>query len=525
MSWKIKNMESGDETMIEIPSPQQAIEIQKIMRKRTIIDMPLSCWSLPLILTFQALFSWILLQNTSFQDEALYIYAGRQIWSYWLGGPPLIDHYSFYFSGYPYFYPVIAGVCDSIGGLEFVRAFSLTCMLIVTTCGYSVTKKLFQQKSAVFAALFFVCQGPVLFLCRLATYDALCLCLLALGMMLAVNAGYARRPWMTLSIGPLLVLAFAAKYAALLFIPAILVLLALCTLQRWGWISMLVRVALGLLSLLLAGGVIGTVMLHLDPTVLQGLATTTTNRAVLMISSRWMLIGHVIQMGGFSYSVGLAGLLFMRKKERLIIPLFLALALLAPVYHIYKAEQVSLDKHLAFSMLFLMPVAGYTLASLSGFFLVHSPGRYWLSGMMICLALFQSGVSEAQNMYAQWPSTTLLSYVLNTQVRRSNGRYLAEQFEVSRYNLQNDTDDWQWTGLDFFHYTDMQGHQVSGNQAYIQAVRDGYFNLIQLNYAYNHPNAHIIAQAIVQSKKYTLIAKIPYRDLYDIGNFWVWRKS
>lgn len=343
--------------------------------------------------------------------------------------------------------------------------------------------------------------------------------------MLAVNAGYARRPWMTLSIGPLLVLAFAAKYAALLFIPAMLVLLALCTLQRWGWISMLVRVTLGLLSLLLAGGVIGTVMLHLDPTVLRGLATTTTNRAVLMVSSRWMLMGHVIQMGGFSYSVGLAGLLFMRKKELLMILLFLALALLAPAYHIYKAELVSLDKHLAFSMLFLMPAAGYTLASLSGFLLVHAPGRYWLSGMVICLALFQSGVSEAQNMYAQWPSTTLLSYVFNTQVRRSNGRYLAEQFEVSRYNLQHDTDDWQWTGLDFFHYTDMQGHQVSGNQAYIHAVRDGYFNLIQLNYAYNHPNAHLIAQAIVQSKKYTLIAKIPYRDVYGIGNFWVWRKS
>lgn len=511
--------------MIETSSPQQSTEIQKKTRKRIILDTPLSRWSLPLILTFQALFSWILLQNTAFQDEALYIYAGRQIWRYWLGGPPLIDHYSFYFSGYPYFYPVIAGVFDRVGGLELIRAFSLACMLIVTTCGYYVTKKLFHQKSAVFAALFFACQGPVLFLCRLATYDALCLCLLALGMLLAVKASFAQRPWAALSIGPLLVLAFAAKYAALLFIPAILVLLALCTLLRWGWISMLVRVALGILSLLLAGGVIVTVMLHVDPDILRGLEITTTNRTILMVSSRWMLMGHVIQMGGLPYIVGLAGLIFMRKKELLIILLLLGLALLVPAYHIYKAELVSLDKHLAFSMLFLMPVAGYTLASLSGFFLARSPGRYWLSGMVICLALFQSGMREAQNMYAQWPSTTWLSYVLNTQVRRSNGRYLAEQFEVSRYNLQNDTDNWQWTGLDFFNYTDRQGHQEFGNEAYIKAVSDGYFNLIQLNYAYNHPHAHLIAQAIVQSKKYTLIAKIPYRDLYGTGYFWVWRKS
>src|SRR6266699_7042267 len=165
--------------MIEATSPQQSAETKKITRKRLLTGVTLSRWSLPLILAFQALLSWTLLQNTAFQDEALYVYAGRQIWQHWLVGLPLLENYSYFFSGYPYVYPLIGGALDMVGGLELARSFSLACMLVTTACGYYVTKQLFDEKSAVFAALLFVCQGPVLFLTRLATFDALCLCLVA----------------------------------------------------------------------------------------------------------------------------------------------------------------------------------------------------------------------------------------------------------------------------------------------------------------------------------------------------------
>ncbi len=135
--------------MIEISSPQQPVETKIITRKRLLTNVTMSRWSLPLILAFQALLSWILLQNTAFQDEALYIYAGRQIWQQWLGGPPSLDHYSYYFSGYPYVYAIIGGGLDMVGGLVLARSFSLACMLVVTACGYYVTKSLFNQKSAI----------------------------------------------------------------------------------------------------------------------------------------------------------------------------------------------------------------------------------------------------------------------------------------------------------------------------------------------------------------------------------------
>ncbi|HEY4386850.1 MAG TPA: glycosyltransferase family 39 protein [Ktedonobacteraceae bacterium] len=511
--------------MIETVPPRQIIATKKITRIHVWTNASISRWSLLLIVAFQGILSWALLQNTAFQDEALYIYAGRQILQNWLFGQRLYDRYSYYFSGNPNVYPIIAGGLDMLGGLELARAFSLLCMLITTCCGYYVTKMLFGQRSAVFAALFFVCQGPVLFLSRLATYDPMCLCLIALATLVAVRSSSpSRRPWGALLLGPLLVLAFGTKYAALLFMPSVLAILGLNALLKRGWLSLLVRGSLGIISLVAMALVGAYLAIHYDPNMLHALAATTTNRIVIEVYSRKALLLHVIQMVGISYLIGIAGLFFARKKNVLLVLLFVGSALLVPAYHIYKAELISLDKHLGFSMFFLMPVAGYVLASLSGFHWRFSRGRYWLAGVAACLILFMVGAKEAQDMYSIWPASDQLSYVLNTQVRDNNGYYLAEQFEVSRYNLRADTQTWQWTGLDFFEYKDSLGRYYQGNEAYVQAIHNGYFALVQLNYGYNVPTAVLIAKAIADSKKYELIAKIPYRDYYGTGVYWVWRK-
>ena len=131
---------------------------------------------LPLILLLQASTSLLALRNTAFQDEALYLLAGREILLSWVGKVPYLEPYGLYFSGYPSFYPVIGGVLDFLGGLEAARLFSLLCMLIVTACVYCMTSQFFDRKSALMAALLFACEGSVLFLGRLATYDAFCLC-------------------------------------------------------------------------------------------------------------------------------------------------------------------------------------------------------------------------------------------------------------------------------------------------------------------------------------------------------------
>ncbi len=100
------------------------IESSPITRKESINSYPginglLFRLPLPLILMLQAIASLIALHNTAFQDEALYLFAGRQIILSWMGKTTYLEPYGPYFSGYPSFYPVIGGVLDFLGGLEW----------------------------------------------------------------------------------------------------------------------------------------------------------------------------------------------------------------------------------------------------------------------------------------------------------------------------------------------------------------------------------------------------------------------
>ncbi|HEX8729668.1 MAG TPA: hypothetical protein VF739_13640, partial [Ktedonobacterales bacterium] len=119
--------------------------------------LPLAC-----ILMLQAGVAVLTLRNTAFQDEALYLYAGRQMMTSIRTGTPLIDPFPSYLSGNPYFYPLLAGIFDAWGGVEAARVLSLVAMLVVTICAYWAAGHLFNRESAIFAAAIFAFQGPVL---------------------------------------------------------------------------------------------------------------------------------------------------------------------------------------------------------------------------------------------------------------------------------------------------------------------------------------------------------------------------
>jgi 4-amino-4-deoxy-L-arabinose transferase-like glycosyltransferase len=253
----------------------------------------------------QAIISLGTLHNTAFQDEALYLFAGRQIISGWLGLPHVPVEWASFLSGYAYFYPVIGGALAMLGGLELARTFSMLCMLGVTASVYYVTKRVFNQHSATLAAALFAFQGPVLFLGRLATYDALCLLLVALAVVLAIHVSTARTPWAIVAIGPVLVLAILAKFAGLLFVPIPLAILTWRTLGRKGWRSMFVRLAMALCSLAIAGVI---AYLTLDKAALHAISGSTTNRDVTVKIAPSYLIQYMLWLGGVAFALGLLGL-------------------------------------------------------------------------------------------------------------------------------------------------------------------------------------------------------------------------
>ena len=482
-------------------------------------------WPLVGVLALQAVVSLAILRNTAFQDEALYLYAGRQIIHHWNGGPVPYDHYAFYFSGYPYAYPVIGGFLDMVGGLELARAFSLACMLGVTAIVYWVTGKLFDRTAALLASAAYACTGVVLFLGRLATFDAMCLFLIAIATALAVHGGMSRRPWAVAAIGPVLVLAILAKYAALLFVLPVFALLVCLGIPFVGWWRALVRLFLALAGFALSLDVAYKVI---DKAAFHAISGSTTNRQVILTTSRVSLFTHVLHMSGLIYLLALLGALLALKLQwrfRVLAVVLLGSSALAPAYHIYVQETISLDKHIAYAMFFAMPLVGYALAWLSGYERQSLFGLYrgyWLAGLAVILAIFALGLGQARTLYT-WADTSELSTALHTQLRLGTGRALAEDIEVARFDTTDVTDPWQWSGVRFDYYVDAAHHQYLGDPAIAHAIKDRYYDLIELSFVYLPAEANFTAAQMAATRNYDLIAEILFTNSFGKGHFYLFR--
>src|SRR5258708_1631728 len=166
------------------------------------------------------------LQNSAFEDESLYIYAGHREWALLLHGTPTYDSYASYFSGLPFLYPIAAAAFDHLGGLEAVRLLSLILMLASTVLVWSVARRLYGRTPAILGAAFFATCAPTLFLSRLATYDSSAVFLLALGFWIAVRTA-RRHVLFILLAAPPIVLAIGVKYASALYLPTLLAVAAL----------------------------------------------------------------------------------------------------------------------------------------------------------------------------------------------------------------------------------------------------------------------------------------------------------
>lgn len=415
-----------------------------------------------------------------------------------------------------------------LGGLPLARDFSLACMLGVTTIVYLVTGRLFGRQPALFAAASYAMIGSVLFLSRLATYDPMCLLLIAAAVGIAVLGGASRRPWPVLGIGPAMVVAILAKYAALLFVPTAFALLACVALVSLGRRRAFSRLLLSLAGFAVSLGVAYELM---DKAAFHAISGSTTSRAVGLKAPRLALTLHVLQMGGAVYLVALAGVLLivaLRRRSWLIAVVLFGSSWLVPLYHVYKQEPTSLDKHIAYAMFFAAPLAGYALSWLSGAECgrLTAPHRgYWVAALAVVLAIATLGLSQARTLYAGWPDTSNLSTALHTQLRDGSGRILAEDIEVSQFDALDVTRPWQWDSLYYPYYVNPAGQQLYGDAALAQAIKNRYYNWVEVSLIYLPDEAYYVVGQMAQTRNYDLIDVILFRDVFGSGHYYLFRSA
>jgi hypothetical protein len=493
---------------------------------------------LTIILTIQVVLSIRLIRgNTAFSDEALYLWAGRLEWSAWLhhtAVPPLAT----YFSGAPVIYPPLGALANTLGGLTAARVLSLLFMLGATSLLHDLTRRIFDRRSANFAAALFVGLGSVQFLGLFATYDAMAVFLLALATWLGIRSAGLHSPGFRataiLLAAASLVLADAAKYATALFDPVVLVVIA-----SFHWHARGRRAGLtaGLLALAGTTAGLGTALALGGSSYWTGVTSTTLSRApanwpafgVLYASAGWA--GVVIILAVF----GAVATSYASRSwpPRVLTWTLVAAGVLAPAEQARIHVFTSLFKHVAFGAWFAAPVAGYALTA----FIRAIPAAKATSALRVSAAVIALsgllGVVLVADHFGNWANASRVLPALRATLRAHPGQLLVDDGPTFDYYLQ-DTEPWP----------DITSIAITSPGELTRAVRHRRFSVILLSYAAGgggcgnadpqlkssrpqclHYQDLKVLNAIISDGGYRLVERIRYRTTSFSSAYLIYARS
>jgi 4-amino-4-deoxy-L-arabinose transferase-like glycosyltransferase len=434
-------------------------------------------WPLLCVLAIQAGLSLRLVwTNTAYQDEALYLWAGRLEWAHWLHGAAVPD-FATYFSGAPAFYPALAALASNLGGLAAARMLSLCCMLAATALLYAVTKHLFGRWAAVGGSVVFAAIGPTQFLGALATFDALAVLLLALASWLAVQSGQRGEKWLV-CCAIAMALADAAKYTSLLWNPVVIALAVLGTAGTWPRsASRGIRLAgytaaVILPVLFLAGG--HSYLTGIMSTTLSRPGSTVPVLRVLGASAEWT--GAVV----FLAITGAAAVTRGRVGRCTALAWILVAALfLAPLGQARIHTNFSLFKHVGYGAWFGCIVAGCGLLALTRAVRAMQARNVTVVSVMLVFLLGVSGAVLSAAHFAAWPDSAQMIRGLAPVIGRAGCPCLVAENDVVHYYLKPAAHD-TFTTIFVLRYR-AGGRELSGVPAYRAAIGDHYFRLVEID--------------------------------------------
>jgi 4-amino-4-deoxy-L-arabinose transferase-like glycosyltransferase len=492
-------------------------------------------WPLFALLGVQAALSVRLLRlNTAFVDEATYLYAGHQELNHWIHGWP-IPAYATYFSGAPTIYPPLAAIADHFGGLIAARLLSLAFMLWATAMLWACARLLFGRIAAFTGCAIFISLGPTQALGAFATYDPMAFAIMVTAVYCAIRAADANEDagWWPLC-AVLLALADATKYTMALWDPFVLAILVIRAYPRVGTGAVIRRaagvsaVAASVLALGLAVG--GT--FYVD-----GITSTTLTRAA-GVTHRTVILHEVARWVGWPLLFGVLGLLvaLLLRRSKLQVAMLAALvfaSVAAPLNQLRITTDTSLEKHVDFGAWFACIAAGYVAAELGRALpglLRSTPFRLATATALTAAAVLttsSTGVAQADAYFHTWPNAQPVAQTMKRFVTPGQAQYLVEDYDVEAYYLLGNTTWHQWNNTWAFSYFSHDAHKViSGKPAYVDAVKNHYFDLIVLDFGDTSATDHAITAAMTSCPNkcgYHIVAEVPYSGAAWRGQFTIWQ--
>jgi hypothetical protein len=482
--------------------------------------------TLPAILAVQAALSLrFIWSNTAFQDEALYLWAGRMEWAHWLHGAPIPELVT-WFSGSSAIYPPVGALAASIGGLAAARALSLVFMLAATTFLWGTAATLFGRRTAFFATVLFGLLANTQFLGAFATYDAMTLMLIAFSTWLAVVSA-ARGRWLRLMLlataASVLTIADMTKYAATLFDPVVLAVAVLAAWRLRGWRASVQTglIMSGTLLALLAGSVLAA-----GAAYWQGITSTTLDRPAASAATSVILERSYVWTSLVIILAALGMVLALREGRavRALVATLSLAALLVPAEQIHVHTTVSLQKHVDYGAWFAVIAAGYAMARVSRL----NKGIGWAPVLLLPMLAFtlSSSLGQASALFQGWPNAAPLMSALRPVLKQDHGLVLAEGDETSviLYYLGNEASFSRIQSTYHFTYTDPLSHREIGMPASAaDAIKNDYFGVVVLDSDGGFPAVDdIIAKTVEASPDCRKSFSEPYTQLYERHIFTIW---
>jgi hypothetical protein len=469
--------------------------------------------------------------NTAFQDEALYLWAGRLEWSHWLHGTP-VPPFPTYFSGAPVIYPPVGALANSIGGLAAARILSLVFMLAATSLLWSTASRLFGRRAGFFAAALWAVLGPTLKLGAFATFDALSLCLMALAAWCAVRSSEQRNAtgW-TLATGAAMIVSDLTAYSSLIFDPIILLLIGMSALDTFGWnvakarcTSLIAYVVTGFAILFKLGG----------PWYAHGIVITVFERApsnssaAAVIAQAWSWTSYLACLVGAATVISM---LVERSWPARLMPLPMLIALLAvPLEQARIHTLTSLDKHVAVSAWFAAIAAGYSINHVIDLLRPRMIRILATAGCAIAMSIpVDIGLQQAQQLFASWPNAASFVTWFRPIANADTGPMLVETPTLAEYYTAVGARWKLWSST--FNITLPSGHVVDEHgrvgfpdnaSEFARYIKDGYFSIVALHHhGFDNQLDHGITRILERNPSYRIVAIIPYGD----SNYTVWKRE
>ena len=468
--------------------------------------------ALALVLSYAFLLRVINLDyNTPFIDEASSVIIGRM-------GVFQNDWHTYnainWFSGHPFFEPVISGITYSVAGITGSRFINvvlgvLTIEAIAVLAVLLTAPVTFRSYLAGLIAGGIVASSSVaLYVSRLATYDMKSFFLLVLSLVVLVFTTHTKKnlgKWYFLAF-IFLFLSVMAKIIALMYVPLFIgysyVYARKDTSKNYYWKRYF------LIPIMLVTGVYVTLMLPSIITFGQLQATKET-RDTLFILQR---IAQVIPYELIAGAIG-AVLMLVFRQGKLLVALLLGAVWILLSHFVTGRAVETMDKHLFVTIVFLAVIAGIGAANL----ITASKYTAVRAGMLLAafalLAMFSfKSYALSQQYNDLWLHSGDATVFLQSHVK-SNETILTETGEPVILSLYETNFPANVTTFNWFEY-----RKKSGTDAYAQAVADGNFHWIELlsdDFA-NQGSFVDIRKTVKANMKdnYTLVHSSGYSEVY-----------